>query len=157
MKSITATWFECKARFEQTQDDGIVRKVTEQYVVDAMSFAEAEARITEELRPYISSELEITSVKKAPYNEVIFMNEDSQSDERWYKGKLEFITICEKTGKEKRSAVIFLVQARSLHNALENIDTTMKGSMANYVQANVGETKVVDVLLHTVPAEKETT
>lgn len=156
MKSITANWFECKVRFEQVQDDGFIRKVTEQYVVDAMSFAEAEARITEELRQYISSELEITSVKKAPYNEVIFMNEDSQSDTRWYKSKLVFITICEKTGKEKRSAVTFLVQARSLHNALENIDTTMKGSMAIYVQANVGETKIVDVLLHTVPAEEET-
>ena len=156
MKSITATWFECKARFEQTQDDGMIRKVTEQYVVDAMSFAEAEARITDELQQYISGEFEITSVKKAPYNEVIFMNEDSQSDTRWYKGKLEFITIDEKKGKEKRIAVTFLVQARSLHNALENIDTTMKGSMANYVQANVGETKIVDVLLHAVP-DKETT
>ena len=148
MRSKSAQWFECKIKYEKVMEDGLQKQVVEQYVVDALSFAEAEQRIIEEMSQYISGEFEVTDVKKAAYKEVFFDDDNAASD-RWYKAKLQFITFDEKTEKEKRTNVTYLVQACSLHNALDNIDTVMKGTMIDYVQANVGETQLVDVFEHT--------
>ena len=172
-------WFECKIRYEKVTEKGLQKKVTEQYVVDALSFAEAEERIIEEMSHYISGVFEVTDVKKASYKEVFFMSdgakkfhnevedlkralqkgdskeadevfhrpldEQNNTDTRWYKAKLQFITIDERTAEEKRSNVTYLTEACSLHNALDNIDQVMKGTMIDYVQANVGETAIMDV------------
>ena len=148
MRSKSAQWFECKIKYEKVMEDGLQKQVVEQYVVDALSFAEAEQRIIEEMSQYISGEFEVADVKKAAYKEVFFDDDNAASD-RWYKAKLQFITFDEKTEKEKRTNVTYLVQACSLHNALDNIDTVMKGTMIDYVQANVGETQLVDVFEHT--------
>ena len=141
MRSKTATWFECKIRYEKVMEDGLQKKVTEQYVVDALSFSEAEQRITEEMSAYISGEFEGTDVKKAQYKEVFF---DDESD-RYYKAKLAFITIDERTEKEKRSAVVYLVQAATLDGAVKNINTVMQGTMIDYEKSNIAETKIMDV------------
>ena len=128
-------WFECK--------DGIQRKVTESYTVDALSFAEAEERITEEMSSYISGEFTVENVKKAPYKEIFFS--DDETADRWYKAKLVFITIDEKTEKEKRSRVTYLVQAASLKGALKGIEEVMGGTMIDYEAANIDETNLMDV------------
>jgi len=141
MRSRTATWFECKVRYEKVMEDGLQKKVTEQYVVDALSFSEAEKRITEEMSAYISGEYEITDVKKAQYKEVFF---DDESD-RYYKAKLMFITIDEKTEKEKRSAVTYLVQAATLDGAVTHINEVMDDTMIDYEKSNIAETKIMDV------------
>ena len=95
MRSRTAIWFETKVRYEKTIDDGSQKKVTEQYTVDALSFTEAEATIIEEMSSYISGEFEVSDIKKATYKEVFFS--EAEADDRWYKVKLQFITIDEKT------------------------------------------------------------
>ena len=188
MRTRTAQWFECKIKYEKVMEDGLQKQVVEQYVVDALSFAEAEARITQFMSQYISDAFEVADVKKASYKEVFFMNggekilaneteklsrainkgkdaameqyeqkmdwNPNNADTRWYKAKLQFITIDEKTEKEKRSNVTYLVQACSLHNALDNIDTVMKGTMIDYVQANVGETQLIDVFEYQSNDEK---
>lgn len=143
MRSRTATWFECKIRYEKTMEDGLQKKVTEQYVVDALSFSEAEQRITEEMSAYISGEYEITDVKKAQYKEVFFS--DADLEDRYYKAKLQFITIDEKTEKEKRSNVTYLVQAATLDGAVKNINEVMEGTMIDYQKSNIAETKIMDV------------
>ena len=97
MRSRTADWFETKIRYEKTQEDGSMKKVTEQYVVDALSFTEAEAAITEEMKSYISGDYRITDIKMAAYHEIFFS--DMDKDDKWYKAKLQFITIDEKTEK----------------------------------------------------------
>ena len=137
-------WFECRIRYEKVMEDGTQKKVTEQYVVDALSFAEAEARIIEEMSSYISGEFEVTDVRKAPYKEVFFDDGDNCSD-RWYKTKLDFITIDEKTEKEKRSHVTYLVNAKNLNRAMKNVDDVMGGTMIDYEACAVAETKIVDV------------
>ena len=124
--------------------DGLQKQVVEQYVVDALSFAEAEQRITEEMSQYISGEFEVTDVKKAAYKEVFFDDDNAESD-RWYKAKLDFITIDEKTEKEKRSRVTYLVQATNLNRAMKNVDTVMGGTMIDYDAASISDTKLVDV------------
>ncbi len=143
MRSRTANWFECKIRYEKVMENGTEKKVTEQYVVEALSFSEAEQRITEEMSAYISGEYEITDVKKAPYKEVFFS--DNEQDDRWYRAKLVFITLDEKTEKEKRSNVTFLVQAGSLDKAVKNINEVMDGTKIDYEKSNIAETKTLDV------------
>ena len=144
MRSRTAQWFECKIKFEKVMEDGLQKQVVEQYVVDALSCAEAEQRITEEMSAYISGEFEVTDVKKAAYKEVFFDDDNAESD-RWYKAKLDFITIDERTGKEKRSRVTYLVQATNLNRAMKNVDTVMGGTMIDYDAASISDTKLVDV------------
>ena len=124
-------------------DDGLQKKVTEQYVVDALSFSEAEERITEEMSSYISGEFDVTDIKIATYKEIFFS--DDESADRWYKAKLQFITPDEKTDKEKRSNVNYLVQAATLPGAVKNIGEVMGGTMIDYVIATVAETQLMDV------------
>jgi hypothetical protein len=124
-------------------DDGLQKKVTEQYVVDALSFSEAEERITEEMSSYISGEFDVTDIKIATYKEIFFS--DDEAADRWYKAKLQFITVDEKTDKEKRSNVNYLVQAATLPGAVKNIGEVMGGTMIDYVIATVAETQLMDV------------
>jgi hypothetical protein len=124
-------------------EDGLQKKVTETYTIDALSFTEAEQRIMEEMSAYISGEFDIKDIKIAPYKEVFFCDDDMA--DRWYKTKLQFITIDEKTEKEKRSNVNYLVNAGTLNGAVKNIDEVMKGTMIDYVIASVSETSLMDV------------
>ena len=143
MRSRTAEWFETKIKYEKTMEDGQQKKVSEQYVVDALSFTEAERRITEEMSAYISGEFDVADIKKATYKEIFFS--DAESADRWYKAKLQFITIDEKTEKEKRSNVYYLVQAGTLPAAVKNIGEVMGGTMIDYVIASIAETQLMDV------------
>lgn len=136
-------WFTCKIRYEKTMENGMNKKVTEPYLVDALSFTEAESRIIEEMTPFISGEFEVAGVAKANYNE-IFWSDDDLAD-RWYKCKLWFITLDEKSGAEKRNAFNVLVQAADLRDAIKKLDEGMKGTMADYVIASVQETAIMDV------------
>lgn len=153
MRSRTAKWFETKVRYEKTMDDGLQKKLTEQYTVDALSFTEAEASIIEEMKVYISGDFEVTDIKMASYNEVFFS--DADSDDRWYKAKLQFITIDEKTEKEKRTNNYFLIQAGTLPQAVKYIGEFMGTMMINYVIASIQETQIMDVIEHKSFKEKK--
>ena len=146
MRSRTSTWFECKIRYEKTMEAGSQKKVTELYVVDALSFTEAEASIIEEMSSYISGEFEVKDIKKAAYGEIFFS--DSPSADRWYKTKLQFITIDDKTEKEKKSNVNYLVHGSTLPGAVKSIDEVMGGTMIDYVIASIAETQIMDVFEH---------
>jgi len=137
------TWFTCKICYEKTLENGMNRKVTEPYLVDALSFTEAEARIIEEMTPYISGEFTVADVTRARYSE-LFYAEDALAD-RWYKVKLGFITLDEKSGSEKKTYTNVLVQAADLRDAVKRLDEGMKGSMADYIISSVAETAIMDV------------
>lgn len=143
MRSRTAIWFECKIRYEKIMEDGLQKKVSENYVVDALSFSEAEERIIEEMSHYISGEFDVLDIKKAAYKEIFFS--DGDTDDKWYRSKLQFITIDEKTDKEKRTSVTYLVQAGSLNGAVKNIADVMGTTMVDYVISAVSETTLMDV------------
>jgi len=151
MRSRTANWFICKIRYEKVMEDGLQKKVTEQYVVNAMSFTEAEARITEEMSSYISGEFEVVEIDRCVFGEIFFSDEDMA--DTWYKSKLQFITIDEKTEREKRSNIYYLVQGSSLESARKNIDEVMNGTMIDYVISSVSETKIEDVFEYTAKKE----
>ena len=143
MRSRTAQWFECKIRYDKVMEDGLQKKVTEAYVVDALSFSEAEERIIEEMSSYISGEFDVADIKIASYKEIFFSDDDMA--DKWFKAKLQFITIDERTEKEKRSTVNYLVQAGSFGSALKNINEVMGGTMIDYVVASMAETTMMDV------------
>ena len=146
MRSRTAEWFETKIRFEKMMEDGMQKKTTEAYVVDALTFTEAEDTITEEMSAYITGDFSITDIKKAPYKEIFFS--DNDMDDKWYKVKLQFIIIDEKSGKEKLSAVNYLVQSNTLQNAVKNIEEVMNTGMQDLKLAQVAETALMDVFEH---------
>ena len=152
MRSRTANWFETKLSYEKMIEDGMQKKVVEPYVVDALSFAEAENTIINEMSAYVSGELKVTGIAQAAYHEVFFSDVDT--DDKWYKAKLQFITLDEKTNTEKRSNVNYLVQAKSLPVAVKYIDEVMGGTMIDYVVASITETKIMDVYEHQAPVKQ---
>lgn len=139
------TYFECKIQYEKTDEDGIAKKCTEAYLLDAISFTEAEARITEEMEPFISGEFTVSGLKRSSYQEV-FPSTRSE-DDRWWKGKLMFITVDEKSGKEKKKAWMCLVQGKDFKKASANLEAAMKGTMEDYEIASLQETAILDVFL----------
>ena len=146
MRSRTANWYETKIRYDKTMEDGLDMKVTEQYVVDALSFTEAEHTMLEEMSSYISGEFKVTDIKPARYGEIFFS--DASADDRWYKAKVQMITIDEKTEKEKRRTVTFLVQAATLAAAVAHVNEGLGTGMQDYVITSVAETQIMDVFEH---------
>ena len=146
MKSRVSKFFEVKIQYHKMQEDGKEKKVTEQYVVEALSFTEAEARITEEMTPYISGEFDIVSEKIAPYNE-IFLS-DNSTDDKWFVSKVGFITLDEKTAKEKKQTFRYLVQAATSELALDYTKEMFSYGMSDYSIDSVQDTQTLDVFLH---------
>lgn len=136
-----ANWFECKVKYDKLQENGAAKKVSEPYLVDALSFTEAEARITEEQRPFISGEFSVDAVKRTRISEIFF----NEGGDRWYLVKVAFITIDEKTATEKRSISQILVQASNFKDALENFIKGMEGTLADYEVVSIAETPLMDV------------
>lgn len=136
-------WFECKIRYEKVAENGMNKKVTEPYLVDALSFTEAEARIIDEITPFISGEFTVSDIKRANYSELF--SSDEEAADRWFKCKIYFITLDEKSGAEKKTAANMLVQAADLRDAVRKLDEGMKGTMADYSIASVTETAIMDV------------
>ena len=141
------TWFECRIRYEKVMENGMQKKVTEPYLVDALSFTEAEARIIEEMTPFISGEFTVSDIKRVNYSELF--PSDDEADDIWFKCKLSFITLDEKSGAEKRTSTYVLVQASDLGRAKKNLDAGMKGTMAEYQVSSVTETAIMDVYPYT--------
>ena len=134
-------WFECKIRYEKTAEEGKIVKVNETYLVDALSFTEAEARIIEQMKPFISGEFTVVAIKRAKINEMFF----NENGDKWYRAKVNFITLDEEKGIERKIPSTMMVQANDTKEANEGIVEGMKGCMADYVIESVTETKIMDV------------
>ncbi|MBR0201493.1 MAG: DUF4494 domain-containing protein [Bacteroidaceae bacterium] len=144
-------WFECKVRYDKTMETGLLKKVTESYLVDALSFTEAEKRFIEEITPYLSGEYVVTDIKRARLAE-LFESNDASAD-RWFKAKVAYITLDEKTGAEKRTNQNVMVQATDFRDALKNLDNAMKGTLGDWVIVSITETAIMDVFRY-AKAEK---
>ena len=137
-------WFECKVAAEKAAEGGMSKKFNESYLVDALNFTDAEARIIKEVAPFCNGALEVKNITPAKINE-LFINEADDAD-KWYKVKCNFITLDEKTQTEKRSASYMLVQAANFRGALERFEEGMKGTLADYEIASIQETNLLDVV-----------
>lgn len=134
-------WFECRIRYDKMQENGTVKKVTESYLVDAMSFTEAEARIIEEQKPFISGDFSIPAIKKTLIAEVFY----DEGRDKWWSVKYNLLAIEEKSGKERRTPVYVMVQADTQQGATDRFNAGMKGTMADFEIEKVAETKIMEV------------
>lgn len=151
---IMNNWFECKVKTQRILEGGATKSVVDPYLVDALNFTEAEARIIKEITPFCNGQLEVTDIKRAKYSEMFTATEDAA--DKWYKVKCNFITLDEKTQTEKKTATNILVQASDLRDAVKRFDQGMKGSMIDYEIALVQETKIMDVFPYDASEVKET-
>ena len=143
MKQISGTWFECKVRYEQTQEDGLEKMVTETYVYKAADFGDAYDKATKDMSTFISGEFGITGMKIAQYGEVFI--QDERTEEKFYRVKVNFIVLDEKTNKEKKIAQYYLVNADSVEKARKYTDTALSQTMADFIIVSVQETMIIDV------------
>ena len=134
-------WFECKIKYEKTAEEGKIATVNESYLVDALSFTEAETRINEEMKPFISGEFIVSNIRRARINE-LFANENG---DKWYRSKVYFVTLDEVKGIEKRTACTMMIQANDIQDAWNVLQEGMKGTMADYEVAGITETTILDV------------
>ena len=144
MKQISGTWFEVKVRYEQAQEDGMNKMVTETYVYKAEDFGEAYDKATKDMSTSISGEFEITAMKIAQYKEII--TQDERTEEKYYRVKVNLIILDEKTQKEKKIACYYLVNADSVEKARKYTDTALSDTMMDYVIEAVQEAKIIDVI-----------
>ncbi len=140
-------WFQCKVKYERNGEDGSVTKVNEAYLIDALSFTEAEERINEEMKPYISGDFLVADIKRARINELF----EYEGGDKWYRCKVYFISLDEEKGIEKRIATTMFAQASSVKEAVEVLEKGMKGTLADYEIAAVTETNVMDVFKYEAP------
>lgn len=144
-------WFKTGIRYEKTEAEGKISVVTEEYLVDALSFAEAEKRISEEMKPFISGEFIVSRAARARINE-LFENENG---DKWYRCKVYFVTLDEAKGVEKRTACTMMAQANDIQDAWNVLQAGMKGTMADYEVASIVETPILDVFHYVAPEGKE--
>lgn len=137
-------YFLVKVKIEKTLEEGRVAKMSEQYLVDALSFTEAEARITEEMKPFLNGEFEVKNINPQKYSELI----KSNSGDKWFKAKINLISLDEEKGVEKKTPILMLVQASEINDARENVVTRMKGTMADYEIESISETKIIEVFMY---------
>jgi hypothetical protein len=130
-------------------EDGKIKKVTETYMVDALTFTEAERRFLEEVEPFMSGDYEVAGIRKARIAELMESNDGN--DDRWYKAKVVFITLDEKTAVEKRTSQTMLVQAQDLKTAVANLEKGMAGTMGDWALTSISETPILDIF----PYKKE--
>lgn len=137
-------WYECKVSYRKVMENGLEKNATESYLVDALSFAEAENRVIEYFRPFVSGEFQVNAVGRKKYSEVFF--NDSDAADLWFHAKLMFVTLDEKSGAEKKTASYMLVQAADIREAIKHLDAQMRGTLCDYVIAEMKETAIMDVI-----------
>lgn len=143
-------WFECKIKYEKVDDKGKGKKVSETYLVDALTFSEAETRICKQVAPFMSGEFSIAGMKKAGINEIF----PSDEGDRWYKCKMSFVSIDEVDAKERRVASTVLVLGSNIKEAWDNLEKAMSQTMADYEVSSITETQIMDIFPYSVDEEE---
>lgn len=144
MRTKTAEWYECKIQYLKTTDDGKEKNVTEIYVVDALSFSEAEARFVEAMKPYISGDSKVIAI--ARYDEIFFSGDEN--DDRFFRAKVQFVTLDKNTGREKKTTVYHLVQARDIETARRYVTAQLEGLITGFSITGLNETQIIDIFEH---------
>ena len=143
----TSNYFECKLRYDKVCEDGITKKVTETYVVEAFNWTKAEFEILKFMEPFFKSPMdyfEISDIKRAEYKEIYFDREKESSD-KWFKAKIQFLTIDENSGKEKKQTNSILINASSFDEASKYLGEIMSGTMTDYQKSKLSETNIMGV------------
>ena len=136
-------WFECKVKYDKTMENGLIKTTTDTYLVDAISFTEAEKRFIEEMEPFMTGEFVVTDIKRARLSEV--HESDDLTDDKWFKARVAYISFDDKKGVEKRVIHSILIQAKDFRVALKNLENVMRGRLGDWQIVSITETKIVDI------------
>lgn len=148
---MSVIWYECKVKYRKTHETGESKVTTETYLLDAVSYTEAEARITEEMAAYTSEEFKINSIKVANLSEV----HPFENSDRWFKSKVSLISYDDESGKERKSNLYMLVQANDVKEAFENTDQAMQDTTGDYTIPAISESPILDVFPYFTGDEEE--
>ncbi|WP_378184759.1 DUF4494 domain-containing protein [Aquimarina sp. W85] len=148
---MSVTWYECKVKYRKTHETGEQKITTESYLLDAISYTEAEARINEEMAAYTSEEFMITNIKVANLSEV----HPFENSDRWFKSKVALISFDEESGKERKTNLYMLIQANDVKEAYDNTLTAMKGTTGDYSIPAITESPIMDVFPYFTGEEEQ--
>ena len=148
---MSVTWFECKVKYKKTHETGEQKMTTDTYLLDAVSYTEAEARITEEMTAYTSEDFRIMNIKVANFSEV----HPFENSDRWFKSKVSLVAMDEESGKEKKTNIYLLVQANDIKEAFENTTTAMEETMGDYSIPSITESPILDVFPYFTGEEEQ--
>lgn len=148
---MSVTWYECKVKYKKTHDTGEQKITTDTYLLDAVSYTEAEVRITEEMQAYTNEDIKITNLKVANYSEV----HPFENSDRWFKCKISLIAFDEESGKERKSNIYLLVQANDIKEAFDNSTTVMAQTMGDYTIPSIIESPILDVFPYFTGEEEQ--
>lgn len=140
---MTKNWFETTVRYDRTMDNGLIKKSTEKYLVESFNPTEAESRITDLLVPLVSGEFAVKSVTESKFSE--FIEDNTLGNDCFFSATVEFITLDEVSGKEKKVANKFLVQNNQIEYAIAAIHEFMHGCISDYNITEVKLTNIIDV------------
>jgi len=148
---MSATWYECKVKYNKTHETGERKVTTDTYLLDAVSYTEAEARISEEIKAYTSEEFRIMNIKVANFSEV----HPFENSDRWFKAKVSLVALDEESGKERKTNIYLLVQANDVKEAFENCTKTMEETMGDYTIPSITESPILDVFPYFTGEEEQ--
>ena len=148
---MSVTWYECKVKYRKTHETGEQKVTTEAYLLDAISYTEAESRINEEMAAYTSEEFLITNIKVANFSEV----HPFENSDRWFKSKVSLIAYDEESGKERKTNFYMLIQANDVKEAYDNTIAAMKGTTGDYSIPAISESPIMDVFPYFTGEEEQ--
>lgn len=147
---MSAIWYECKVKYRKLDETGVQKVVSEPYLVDALSFTEAESRINTEMAAFVSEEFKIVNIKVANYSEIHHF----ENSDRWFKSKVSLLAYDEESGKERKTSFYLLVQANDVKEAFDNTTQVMQNTMGEYTIPAISESPIIDVF-HFFKGEEE--
>lgn len=148
---MSVIWYECKVKYRKTHETGEQKVTTDTYLLDAVSYTEAEARITEEMKAYTNEDFRIMNIKVANFSEV----HPFENSDRWFKSKVSLVALDEESGKERKTNMYLLVQANDIKEAFENTTTAMADTMGDYSIPAITESPILDVFPYFTGEEEQ--
>jgi hypothetical protein len=151
---MSATWYECKVKYRKFDEASATHKIkTEPFLVDAISYTEAESRITQEMAAYLpdNEEIKITNIKVANFAEI----HPFENTDRWFKSRVSLIAFDEESGKERKTNMYLLVQANDVQEAYVNTVSTMQDTMGEYTIPAISESPIMDVFPYFTGEEED--
>lgn len=148
---MSVIWYECKVKYRKTHETGEQKVTTDTYLLDAVSYTEAEARITEEMKAYTNEEFRIMNIKVANFSEV----HPFENSDRWFKSKVSLVALDEESGKERKTNMYLLVQANDVKEAFENTEKAMADTMGDYTIPSITESPILDVFPYFTGEEEQ--
>ena len=148
---MSVIWYECKVKYRKTHETGEQKVTTDTYLLDAVSYTEAESRITEEMKAYTNEEFRITNIKVANFSEV----HPFENSDRWFKSKVSLVALDEESGKERKTNIYLLVQANDVKEAFENTTKAMESTMGDYSIPAITESPILDVFPYFTGEEEQ--